>query len=105
MATESDLGIPFDASGRAAGPAAHRLVTIGDSLTMGFKSLAITDTHLSWTVMVAETLGFVLPRAVGLPLTLRTSHFPDPPAPTLQPQTKIDLTRDFDGSGAPLAGR
>ena len=25
-------------------------------------------------------------------LTLRTSHFPDPPAATLQPRTKIDLT-------------
>src|SRR6186997_1714386 len=36
------------------------------------------------------------PARLAQPLTpaLRTSHFPGPPAPTLQPRTKIDLTRE-----------
>ena len=53
LPTESDLGIPFD--GAAEGAARHRLVTVGDSITMGFKSLAITDTGLSWPALLAET--------------------------------------------------
>ena len=51
---DSDLGIPV--SGSSAGPARHPLVTVGDSLTMGFKSLAITDTDLSWPALLAEAL-------------------------------------------------
>jgi hypothetical protein len=77
---ESDLGIAVDSSSRRD-VHAHRLVTLGDSLTMGFKSLAITDTNLSWPVIVAETLGlkpdeFTYPRfpgpvdCPGLPLNL-----------------------------------
>jgi len=77
---ESDLGIPLPA-GSAEGNAAHKLVTIGDSLTMGFKSMAITDTKLSWPVMVADALGLTAqqftypsfpgpPDCPGLPLNL-----------------------------------
>jgi lysophospholipase L1-like esterase len=39
----------------------HRLVTIGDSLTHGFKSLAIADTSLSWPKILADRLGFGFP--------------------------------------------
>jgi hypothetical protein len=83
---ESDLGIAVAGAG-AATPGSggalpkHRLVTLGDSLTMGFKSLAITDTGLSWPAIVADTLGlgendFTYPHfsgpvdCPGLPLNL-----------------------------------
>jgi hypothetical protein len=35
----------------------HKIVTIGDSLTMGFKSGAIHDNHLAFPVFLAEALG------------------------------------------------
>jgi hypothetical protein len=57
---ESDLGIALAGAGAAGGGGAlpkHRLVTVGDSLTMGFKSLAITDTRLSWPAILADTIG------------------------------------------------
>lgn len=64
---------PLDGSDRP-----HRLVTIGDSITQGFQSLAIHNTKLSWPKMVAEAFGFefshpvfVGPEAApGLPLNL-----------------------------------
>jgi hypothetical protein len=81
---ESDLGIAVAGVGAvAAGGVSpqHRLVTLGDSLTMGFKSLAITDTGLSWPAILAHTIGlseseFTYPRfpgpvdCPGLPLNL-----------------------------------
>ena len=82
---ESDLGIAVAGAGAAApGGGAlpkHRLVTVGDSLTMGFKSLAIADTGLSWPAILADTLGlgendFTYPHfsgpvdCPGLPLNL-----------------------------------
>lgn len=82
---ESDLGIAVAGAGAAPGSGGalpkHRLVTLGDSLTMGFKSLAITDTGLSWPAIVADTLGlgendFTYPHfsgpvdCPGLPLNL-----------------------------------
>lgn len=83
---ESDLGIAVAGAGTPApgGGGAlpkHRLVTVGDSLTMGFKSLAIADTGLSWPAIVADTLGlggndFTYPHfsgpvdCPGLPLNL-----------------------------------
>lgn len=36
----------------------HRLVAIGDSITQGFKSLAIHDTDFSWPAVVAYELGW-----------------------------------------------
>jgi hypothetical protein len=36
---------------------ANRLVTIGDSLTHGFQSLAISKTNLSWPALVADAMG------------------------------------------------
>ncbi len=50
------LGIPVPVPA-ASRPAAHRLVTIGDSLTQGFMSAAIYRTDLSWPAMVAYELG------------------------------------------------
>lgn len=55
-----------------------KLVVIGDSLSQGFKSLAICDTDLSYPVMIAEAMGlsssdFTFPNfkgAGGLPLNI-----------------------------------
>jgi hypothetical protein len=77
---ESDFGIPVAGAGGGALPK-HRLVTVGDSLTMGFKSLAIADIGLSWPAILADTLGlgendFTYPHfsgpvdCPGLPLNL-----------------------------------
>lgn len=38
--------------------AAHRLVTLGDSLTHGFQSGAIYNTHISWPMIVAWEMGW-----------------------------------------------
>ena len=50
------LGIPVVVD--RTGTPAHRLVTIGDSVTQGFMSGAIFRTDLSWPAMVAHELGF-----------------------------------------------
>ena len=50
------LGIAFEPD--TSGPApAHRLVAVGDSLTHGFKNMAIRDTHLSYPALLARALG------------------------------------------------
>ncbi|HXW34319.1 MAG TPA: hypothetical protein VEJ87_07045, partial [Acidimicrobiales bacterium] len=54
--TDPTLGIDVDVIRRPT-TAAHRLVTLGDSLTQGFQSLAILKTHLSWPALVADALG------------------------------------------------
>jgi hypothetical protein len=72
------VGESADASRIFPPGSAHRLVTIGDSLTHGFKSLAIADTELSWPSILARTLGFDFrmpcfdgpPVCPGLPLNL-----------------------------------
>lgn len=55
---ESDptLGIPVQVD-RQSTPK-HRLVTIGDSLTHGFQSGAISQTNLSYAAMIAHELGW-----------------------------------------------
>ena len=50
------LGIPV--ARRALGTPRHRLVTVGDSLTHGFKSLAVCDTTLSYPALLARALGW-----------------------------------------------
>jgi lysophospholipase L1-like esterase len=72
---DSTLGIPVDVA--PAVPAAHRLVAIGDSLTHGFKSLAVHQAHLSYPAMLAHALGWssdfrfpVYAGPGGLPLDL-----------------------------------
>ena len=47
------IAVEVDRSGRPA----HRLVTIGDSLTQGFMSAAVFRTDLSWPAVVAYELG------------------------------------------------
>ena len=42
---------------RPTRPVTNRLVTVGDSLTQGFQSLAIFKTDLSWPALVAAALG------------------------------------------------
>jgi hypothetical protein len=49
------LGVAVDVDRR--GTPRNRLVTIGDSLTHGFQSGAILNTHLSWPMIVAWELG------------------------------------------------
>jgi hypothetical protein len=53
--TDPTLGIPV-AVDRSSRPA-HRLVTIGDSITQGFMSGAVFRTDLSWPALVAHELG------------------------------------------------
>lgn len=52
------LGVAVDLAPRA-GPPAHRLVTVGDSLTHGFHHFAIFDTAMSWPAIVAHQLGIL----------------------------------------------
>ena len=54
--TDPTLGIPVTVEGHD--PCAHRLVTMGDSLTAGFQSGAIYNTGLSWPAVVARELGW-----------------------------------------------
>jgi len=71
---DSTLGIAVQPR-PARGNPRHRLVSLGDSLTHGFKNFAIRDTHLSYPAMIARELGcereFRVPlydSAGGLPL-------------------------------------
>jgi hypothetical protein len=61
---DADLGIPVEV---LRGEARHPLVTVGDSITMGFKSLAITDTSLSWPALLARALRLA-PEAFTYPI-------------------------------------
>ncbi|MGH2704432.1 MAG: hypothetical protein ACRDJ4_04865 [Actinomycetota bacterium] len=74
---DSDLGEKLDLP--EAGPMPpNRLVVVGDSISHGFKSFAIADTHLSWPAIVAKYAGFPFrfprypgpPECPGLPLNL-----------------------------------
>jgi hypothetical protein len=49
------LGVPVASPARPL--AQHRLVTVGDSITHGFQSMAISKTNLSWPAIVAHQLG------------------------------------------------
>jgi len=53
--TDPTLGIAVDTVPVSSG--VNRLVTVGDSLTHGFQSLAISNTDRSWPALVAESLG------------------------------------------------
>ncbi|HKO52451.1 MAG TPA: hypothetical protein VJV79_32310 [Polyangiaceae bacterium] len=50
------LGVPVPVT--RDGEPRHRLVTLGDSLTQGFQSFAVSNTHLSWPNLVAWELGW-----------------------------------------------
>lgn len=54
--TDPTLGIPVTV--QRVGSPRHRLVAIGDSLTHGFQSGAIFNTHLAYPVLVAHALGW-----------------------------------------------
>ncbi len=61
------LGVPLPDAGAAT--AAHPLVTVGDSLTHGMSSGAVSRGELAWPGMVADCLGVDLPGpAYGGPL-------------------------------------
>ncbi|HOZ60184.1 MAG TPA: hypothetical protein PKY70_18540 [Nakamurella multipartita] len=74
-ATDPTLGIAVDPDPGAE--PAHRIVTIGDSLTHGFQSAAIYNTDLSYGAIIATELGWFeqfryprYPALGGLPLNL-----------------------------------
>jgi hypothetical protein len=54
--TDPTLGVPVPRPDRSA--TEHRLVALGDSLTHGFQSLAISKTHLSYPALIAKELGW-----------------------------------------------
>jgi hypothetical protein len=54
---DSTLGVEVKLK-PAAGKPRHRLVSLGDSLTHGFKNFAVHDTHLSYPAMIARELGW-----------------------------------------------
>jgi hypothetical protein len=54
--TDPTLGIGVDDKGSGNPP--HRLVTIGDSITHGFQSAAIFNTHISYPAIVAKEMGW-----------------------------------------------
>ncbi|MBD1842034.1 hypothetical protein H6F89_01130 [Cyanobacteria bacterium FACHB-63] len=116
---ESDptLGIPVQVD-RQSTPK-HRLVTIGDSLTHGFQSGAIYQTHLSYAAMIARELGwkdFRYPTydspGYGLPLNLESiarslemkygGHLKwwEVPFGLLNVRSFLDRTEDFWERGA-----
>jgi hypothetical protein len=65
---DSTLSIPVERRERPA-DWAHRLVTVGDSLTHGFQHFAIFNTAWSWPAMIARQLGieFAFPSYAGGP--------------------------------------
>lgn len=105
---------------------AASLVTVGDSLTQGFKSGAIHETHLSWPTFLAEALGatrFLVPDfsgAEGLPLNLESMlrllekrigknlDFFDYPLAALTINSFLDKTEDYwergEGTGVQTNG-
>ena len=77
LGIDLDPGRPAAQDGRPGEQATHRLVAVGDSLTHGFQSGAIHNTHLSYPALIARALGsydrFQHPsydRFGGLPLNL-----------------------------------
>lgn len=80
---------------------AHRLVVLGDSLSHGFKSLAIHDTELSWPVMVAEAMGLDNEE-------FRRPSYPGPadcPGLPLNVEALLRQLEAHAGTSAPLLGR
>ena len=74
---DGTFGIPVELDVRDGPAPVNRLVTIGDSLTHGFKSFAVSDTELSYPAMIAGALGWgstfrfaTYPGPGGLPLSL-----------------------------------
>ena len=77
LGVELDPRRPRAVDGRPAELPTHRLVTVGDSLTHGFQSGAIHNTHLAYPALIARELGvydrFQHPsydRFGGLPLNI-----------------------------------
>jgi len=72
--SDPTLGVPLQVV--AEGTPRHRLVVVGDSLSHGFKSLAVSDVEKSYPAMIARALGWPEFKAPtyegpgGLPLNL-----------------------------------
>lgn len=75
------------------------LVVVGDSMTHGFKSLAIHDTDLSWAAMLAE--------AMGVADRFRRPHYEGPadcPGIPLNLEALLRRLEEHAGTSAPLLG-
>ena len=80
LVTDSTLGVPLGVPGpglpAVPDPPRHQLVTVGDSLTHGMSSGAVSRAELSWPALVAGSLGVDLPGPTyggplgGLPLNI-----------------------------------
>jgi hypothetical protein len=83
--TDPTLNVPVELPTRAPNWA-HRLVTVGDSLTHGFQHFAIFNTAWSWPAIVARQLGieFAYPDYAG--------------GPGGHPLNLEWVARDFDGN-------
>src|SRR4051812_20891835 len=57
VGTALDPARPRVQEGRPGEAPSHRLVAVGDSLTHGFQSGAIHNTHLSYPALIARELG------------------------------------------------
>jgi lysophospholipase L1-like esterase len=99
--TRADVGVPFTLPALPQAPP-NRLVVLGDSISHGFKSFAIADTHLSWPAIVARAAGFdgfrypLYPGPAdcpGLPFNLEAAlrHLEDK-----VPGAALDVVRDLD---------
>ena len=53
----SDLGVTLTSTRSNVAVPKHRLVVLGDSISHGFKSFAIADTHIAWPALVATYAG------------------------------------------------
>jgi hypothetical protein len=85
-----DINLPGDAP-VLGGECAHRLVTIGDSLTQGFKSAAISETWRSWPMIVAYELGLRAAYEPGELLADPQFTYPAFPGPELAPGLPVNL--------------
>jgi hypothetical protein len=92
IAERGDLGISLpDDAPVPGGECRHRLVTIGDSLTQGFKSAAISETWRSWPMIVAYELGLRAAYDPGEVVPDPEFTFPAFPGPQLAPGLPINL--------------
>ena len=97
---QSDVGVHLDPVD-LGDPFAHRLVVLGDSISHGFKSFAIADTHLAWPKLVADAAGFEFrvssypgpKKCQGMPLNLEAVVRELEPH---MPGSLIDIFEDVD---------
>lgn len=91
--------LPLDVEPANLETVANPLVVVGDSLSHGFKSLAIHDTDLSWPALLAE--------AIGIRDRFRRPHYDGPedcPGLPLNLEALLRHLEEHAGTSAPLLG-